>query len=135
MAKDYRQQIVIRRLDRPLDENLEKEIEWLCQCLGLSSEEERLPVDIFKNLLMHTYKGRPVSSTMLTKGKHVTRGAVVYHLNRFIQSGLVVRRGREYTLRDRTLTGTLDEVEEDLLRFLRRMKEIAVKIDAEAYER
>ena len=126
---------MIRRLERPLEENLEKEIEWLCQCLGLSSEEEKLPVDIFKTLLTHTCKGRPVSSTMLSKGKSVTRGAIVYHLNRFIQSRLVVRRGREYTLRDRTLTRTLDEVEEDVLRFLKRMKEIAEKIDAEVYEK
>jgi DNA-binding MarR family transcriptional regulator len=135
MAKDYRQQIVIRRLERPLEENFEKEVEWLCQCLGLSSEEEKLPVDIFKTLLTHSQKGRPVSSTMLTKGKNVTRGAIVYHLNRFIQSGLVVRRGREYTLRDRTLTRTLDEVEEDVLRFLRRMKEIAEKIDEAVCEK
>jgi hypothetical protein len=135
MAKDYRQQIVIRKLERPLEENFEKEVEWLCQCLGLSSEEEKLPVDIFKTLLAQTYRGKPVSSTMLTKGKSVTRGAIVYHLNRFIQSGLVVRRGREYTLRDRTLTRTLDEVEEDVLRFLRRMKEIAEKIDEEVCEK
>jgi len=135
MAKDYRQQIIIRKLERPLEESLEKEIEWLCQCLGLSTADERLPIDIFKTLLMRAYQGQPVSSTTLTKGKNVTRGAIVYHLNRFIQSGLVVRRGREYALRDRTLTRTLDEVEEDFLRFLKKMREIAEKIDTEAYGR
>ncbi|MEW6329408.1 MAG: ArsR family transcriptional regulator, partial [Candidatus Micrarchaeota archaeon] len=86
-------------------------------------------VEVFKEIVKANYRHRPLSSTKLCEGKGVTRGAIVYHLNKLMQSGLVIRRGRAYYLRAANLSRTLEEVEEDALRTLRRARRISEDID------
>jgi len=121
--------IIIRRIETPLEHDAEGYLQWLCECLGFGGDE--LAMEIFKDLLKANYKGQYPSSTELCRGKDVTRAAVIYHLNRFIERGLIERRGREYSLRDTTLASTIEEIEEDLLRYFRKLKEVAKKIDSE----
>jgi predicted transcriptional regulator len=109
--------------------NTERYVEWLCDCLGFGGDE--LAIEIFKDLLKASYEGKSPSSTELCKGKEVTRAAVIYHLNRFIERGLIERRGRAYSLRDATLASTIEEIEEDVVRYFKRLKEVAKKIDEE----
>ncbi|QLJ52448.1 MAG: hypothetical protein Sv326_0273 [Candidatus Fermentimicrarchaeum limneticum] len=121
--------IVIRRIETPVERDPDSYVQWLCECLGFGRDE--LATQIFKDLLKANYKGRHPSSTELCKGRDVTRAAVIYHLNRFIDRGLVERRGRSYSLRDTTLTSTIEEIEEDMLRYFKKFKEIARKVDTE----
>ena len=121
--------IIIRKIETPVSQDTDGYVEWLCKCLGFEGDE--LAIEIFKDLLKANYEGRHPSSTELCRGKEVTRAAVIYHLNKFIARGLIERRGRAYSLRDTTLTNTIDEVEQDFLRYFRRLKEIAKKIDSE----
>jgi len=121
--------IIIRRIQTPVGQDSERDVEWLCKCLGF--EGDKLAIEIFKDLLKANYEGRHPSSTELCRGKEVTRAAVIYHLNKFIERGLIERRGREYSLRDTTLSNTMDEVEQDFLRYFKRLKEIAKKVDSE----
>jgi predicted transcriptional regulator len=121
--------IILRRVETPTGQDSERYVEWLCRCLGFEGDE--LAVEIFKDLLKANYEGKHPSSTELCRGKEVTRAAVIYHLNKFIERGLIERRGREYSLRDTTLSSTIDEVEQDFLRYFKRLKEIAKKVDSE----
>jgi predicted transcriptional regulator len=121
--------IIIRRIETPIGHDTEKYVEWLCDCLGFGGDE--LAITIFKDLLKANYEGRFPSSTELCRGKEVTRAAVIYHLNRFIERGLIERRGRAYFLRDTTLASTIEEIEEDVLRYFKRLKDVAKKIDSE----
>lgn len=121
--------IIIRRIQVPVQHDTERYVEWLCECLGFGRDE--LAIEIFKDLLKANYEGKTPSSTELCRGKEVTRAAVIYHLNRFIERGLIERRGRAYSLRDTTLASTIDEIEEDILRYFKRLKEVAKKIDEE----
>jgi predicted transcriptional regulator len=125
----HRPTIIIRRIQIPVQEDTERYIEWLCDCLGFGGDE--LAIEIFKDLLKANYEGKSPSSTELCRGKEVTRSAVIYHLNRFIERGLIERRGRAYSLRDTTLTSTIEEIEEDVERYFKRLKEVARKIDSE----
>ncbi|MEM3400021.1 MAG: hypothetical protein QXP42_04290 [Candidatus Micrarchaeia archaeon] len=129
--KTENREIIVRDFDAPARRDLEDEIEWLLSSLGFEGEEEgnEVPRGIFRCLLEASYKGMGVSSIELCKESKVTRGAVVYHLNRFIKRGVVVRRGREYYLRRLTLRDTLEEIEEDILRMMRRMIKVADEID------
>jgi DNA-binding transcriptional ArsR family regulator len=128
MQRRHRACFIIRKLETPREEDPEKFIEWLCECFGF--DEDELATEIFKDLLKANYRGRYPSSSELCRGRDVTRAAIIYHLNRFIERGLVERRGRAYSLRDSTLTSTIDEIEEDVLRYFKKLKEVAKKIDA-----
>lgn len=129
MQTRHRGCIILRRLETPQEENTERFIEWLCECFGF--EQDELATELFKELLDANYRRKYPSSTELCRGKKVSRAAVIYHLNKFIERGLVERRGRSYLLRDTTLTSTIEEIEEDALRYFKKLKEIARRIDAE----
>ncbi|MBI5051405.1 hypothetical protein HZC08_01470 [Candidatus Micrarchaeota archaeon] len=58
-----------------------------------------------------------------------TQGAVVYHLNIFIGSGIVIKQGRKYFLRSASLDETIEELEQDILRRMKKMRELARDID------
>ena len=124
--------LIVRSVELPQRKNFENDFEWLCECLGLTSGEkgDLAPV-IFRQIVESEKSGRPSKSIVISRKFKVTRGGAVYHLNRLIETGLVVRHGREYELRAANLTETMDEVEEDMLRMFKRMKQIAREMDEE----
>ncbi|MEK6982345.1 MAG: hypothetical protein AABX38_05420 [Candidatus Micrarchaeota archaeon] len=125
-------EIAIRDVTPPTDQNnMEKQIEWICECLGLAQGENDLAAQIFKELLKATKDQEGVSTREIMEKEHVTQGAIVYHLNIFIQSGVVRKQGKYYFLRSTSLDRTMEELENDMLRQMRRMRELAKLIDKE----
>ncbi len=122
--------IVIRRIEKPFEKNVEREIEWLCQSLGLSPvDKDKNTVDIFKLIVNATESGKGVSSSELAQKINLSRGAVIHHLNNLQLAGLVVKQGRNYVARSRSMVRTIQEVEEDIMRIFDRMEETAREID------
>ncbi|MFH1199576.1 MAG: hypothetical protein V1708_00755 [Candidatus Micrarchaeota archaeon] len=124
--------LVVRNVEQPARKNFNSDFEWLCECLGLTEggKGDLAPV-IFRQIVEAEKTGRPARSIVISRKFKVTRGGAVYHLNRLIETGLIVRHGREYELRAGNLTETMDEVEEDMLRMFRRMRGIARELDEE----
>ncbi|MBU1197258.1 hypothetical protein KJ765_01970 [Candidatus Micrarchaeota archaeon] len=120
--------ITIRRIERPRRSTPEDELDWLCKCFGFS-EQDDLRKHILQEILEAERQERGVRSHNISIKMHVTRGGAVYHLNKMIESGLIVRNGREYELRGQNLEQTLEEMEEDMLRMFKRMRNIAKELD------
>jgi predicted transcriptional regulator len=78
---------------------------------------------------MMSIHGEGVTSKSLNQKLDVPRSTVIYHLNQFIYSGLVVRKGRRYYLRSDDMTSTLQEMQADMMREFSRMMELAAKFD------
>ncbi|MEK6954708.1 MAG: hypothetical protein AABX01_06870 [Candidatus Micrarchaeota archaeon] len=125
------QQITIRRVVRPQKRNLEGELEWFCQSLGISQDSDELGAEILKEILRAESKGGIIRSISISKKMRVTRGGAVYHLNKLMASGLIVRRGRDYELRGQNLSDTVEEMEQDMRRFFRQIRRMADEIDSE----
>lgn len=106
----------------------------ICECFGIDPEKDKLAYEIFKEVMEAQKKDKGVRTIEITKRAHVTQAAVVYHMNTFIRNGIIIREGREYRLRGRTLDETFDELEQDMLRRMRRMRELAKKIDETFFE-
>jgi predicted transcriptional regulator len=122
--------IIIRRIEPPFERNTEREMEWLCQSLGLSPlNKDKTTVDIFKEVVRSTETGKGISSTTLSEKVNLSRGAVIHHLNNLQLAGLVVKQGRNYFARSRSMVRTIQEVEEDIKRIFDRMEETAREID------
>jgi predicted transcriptional regulator len=112
------------------DENLAV----ICECFGIDPEKDKLAYEIFKEIIEAQKKDKGVRTIEITKRAHVTQAAVVYHMNTFIRNGIIIREGREYRLRGRTLDETFDELEQDMLRRMRRMRELAKRIDESFFD-
>lgn len=132
--KRYRRQISLIDIQLPSDETAESELEWIFQCLGLGGDEDKLAKEIFKQIVKATRDSQGISSRELKDSEKVTQAAIVYHLNVFMRSGLVIKQGRIYMLRAPTLEETLDELENDLVSRLERIKRIAKKLEKEITE-
>ncbi len=122
--------IVIRRIEPPFERGVESEMEWLCQSLGLSPvNKDKSTVDIFKLVVRATEEGKGISSTDMAEKINLSRGAVIHHLNNLQLAGLVVKEGRNYFARSRSMVRTVQEVEEDIKRIFMRMQETARELD------
>jgi predicted transcriptional regulator len=125
----YRQ-IIIRYVTVPSeDDDLDAGLDFIYQCLGLGDDRDEIGMMVFRALVKASRQGSGISSKDIAQLSHVTQAAIIYHLNQFKRSGLVVKEGRNYYLRGHTLENTLEDMESDMTRRFDRMKKIAKKID------
>jgi len=125
--------IVIKRVERPFSSGLDRELEWICSSLGFFEpiDREKTASSIFRAVVLATEKGKLLTSTEIADKVGMSRGSTVNHLNNLQRSGLIVRQGRLYLARSRSVFRTIEEIEEDIDRIFSRMKRIAKDIDEE----
>ena len=125
--------IIVRRIERPSLRDAESEFDWLCRSLGFFETIDRgkTASSLFRMIVKAAENHRPLTSTQLADLVGMSRGSVINHLNRLQHSGLIVRQGRHYLPRSRSVSQTIEEVEEDVERVFQRMKKIARDIDEE----
>src|SRR3989344_661495 len=124
-------QITLRKVQRPARNSLEGELDWFCQAFGISEEKDELGGEILKEILRHESRGGGMRSISISRKMRVTRGGAIYHLNKLMATGLIVRRGRDYELRGGNLSESVDEVEQDMQRVFRLIRKMASEIDRE----
>ena len=127
----YYRQIVIRYIvpSQQIEEDPNNSnIDYIYQCLGLGDERDEVGKATFRALVKASKRGEGISSRDLMQLNAVSQAAVIYHLNLFQRSGLVLKDGRNYYLRAPTLEQTLEEMQNDVSRRFDNLKEIARKI-------
>ncbi|MCL4373868.1 MAG: hypothetical protein M1360_03240 [Candidatus Marsarchaeota archaeon] len=117
--------IVIRSVERPRSDTPESIIRWFCNVLDLDSDIEE---DLLKKFIKAANQNKSISSSEL-KFENVARSTVIYHLNRFIDAGLVVRKGRKYMFRGPNMSSLIEEMEYDIDREMQRMLDFAKELD------
>ncbi|MBI2176071.1 helix-turn-helix domain-containing protein [Candidatus Woesearchaeota archaeon] len=127
------QRITIIRISRPNRQNVNDELKWLGHSLGLFSERDKDSslYRLFVELIKSCKGGRPMTSDELAGRLDLTRGTVVHHLNKLLESGIVVEDRNMYALRVGNLEVLIDELRKDVRRAMDDLKEIARQIDEE----
>ena len=127
------QRITIVRISRPRQGNVNDELKWLGHSLGLFSERDKDSslYRLFVELIKSTRGNRPITSDELAQRLGLSRGTVVHHLNKLLESGIVVAERNRYALRVRNLEVLIDELRKDIRRAMDELKEIARQIDEE----
>ncbi len=119
--------ITILKLEKPKNE-INEEIQWLCHSLGLFTErdKEKSCYRIFIELLKNK-NGQ--NSDEIAEHTHITRGTVIHHVNKMMESGFVISQKNRYKLRTKSLYKLIKEIEEDIEETLEEMEKISKKID------
>lgn len=131
VQRRYYRQIVIRYISVPdEEESSDDDIDYIYQCLGLGDERDDVGRFVFRALVRASHRGTGISSHDIMALSEVSQAAVIYHLNLFQRSGLVIKDGRMYYLRGHTLVQTLEEIEGDMHQRFEHLKGIARKIEA-----
>ncbi len=123
------EKIVLRTVNRPAKTDINDLSDWFCKVFDLSGKDDWLEPAMFKEIVSNNKDGKGVTSKMLNKKLDVPRTTVIYHLNTFINSGLVIRRGTRYYLRSEDMKSTLEELQADMEREFGRLMEFAEKMD------
>jgi predicted transcriptional regulator len=125
--------VTVVKINKPREKNLNRDLQWFSNSLGLFSErdKERSCFRIFVELVRAARNGYPLSSDELALKTNLSRGTVVHHLNRLIESGLIVSHNGRYLLRDTNLENLVEEVKKDLIRVFDDLKMIATELDEE----
>jgi len=112
-------------------DNVNEELRWLGNSLGLFGLRDRDSscFRIFITLLRQTKRNEVVSSDKIAERLSLSRGTVVHHLNKLMNSGIVVREKRGYLLRENTLEGVIKDMKREMEAVFEELKGVAREID------
>ncbi|MFC1697078.1 ArsR family transcriptional regulator [Nanoarchaeota archaeon] len=125
------QKITIVKVGQPERQNINQELQFLGLSLGLFNlrDKEKSCFRIFIELVKAAKLNQPLSSDEMAEKLGITRGTVVHHLNKLMDSGLVISRGNRYMLRVDNLKELVDILESDVKKTLSSLRDIAEDVD------
>ena len=124
------QRIIIVR-NRPPKKQVNEELQWLGDSLGLFNlrDKDKSCFRIFLEIIKSAKQGKPLTSDELADKLNLSRGTVIHHINRMIESGIIIHQDNRYMLRVDNLTQLVQEIRKDIDRTIDDMSEIAEDID------
>ncbi len=125
------QKITIIRLRKPSSQNINDELQFLGNSLGLFNlrDKDKSCFRVFVELLKSAKQKRPLSSDELAYRLNITRGTVIHHINKLIDAGIVIHERQRYYLRVDRLETLIQELKKDIIRTIDDLTEIAREID------
>ncbi len=121
--------VVIRYVRKPAEENAEGLLRLFAMAFNFCDDGDDKEIYLLKEVIKKSFSDEGVTSKNLTSDLELPRTTIIYHLNRFINSGIVVRRGRKYFLRSEDMASTFEEVQQDMEREFNKLIEYAKKFD------
>lgn len=131
MIRVFEQRVTIVTSRKPHEQTINKELQWFGESLGLFNlrDKDKSCFRVFIELLKSAKRKQPLSSDELAARLNLTRGTVVHHINKLMESGIVVYGKKRYLLRVDNLKDLIDEIEKDIQRVCSDLKEVADDID------
>jgi len=123
--------ITIIQTRRPARQSINDKLQWLANSLGLFNlrDKDNSCFRIFIELIKAAKTEQQLTSDQLAYQLGLSRGTIVHHLNKLMESGLIVVRKNRYFLRVNNLKQLISEVERDVDDTLRDLKQMAKEID------
>lgn len=131
MLRVYHQKITIVTSRKPSERAINAELQWFGQSLGLFNlrDRDKSCFRVFIELLKSAKRRELLSSDELAARLNLTRGTVIHHVNKLMDSGIVVHSRKRYLLRVDNLRALIDEIKKDIERTCSDLKEVADDID------
>ncbi len=124
--------IDIVRLRKPQqDAEANELLQWFGRSLGMFGlrDRDKSCFRLFIELLKSGRGDKALSSDELAYRLRLSRGTVVHHLTRLMDSGIVVKSGNSYLLREHSLVTLVEEIREDMERACDDLRAVAELID------
>ncbi len=123
------EKIVIRAVSKPDEDNPQAITNWFFESFNLSGKDDTPERKMFAIIVNNSLQGVGTTSKGLSAELKQPLSTVIYNLNKFIDSGLVVRKGREYFLRGSDFQSTIQEIQAEMVAEFNRMMQFASKLD------
>jgi predicted transcriptional regulator len=125
-----RQRIIIIKNRLP-KKQVNEELQWLGDSLGLFNlrDKDKSCFRVFLELIKAAKQGKSMTSDDVAEKLGLSRGTVIHHINKMMDSGIIIHMDNRYMLRVDNLTQLILELRKDIDRTIDDMKEIAGDID------
>jgi predicted transcriptional regulator len=111
--------------------DINTDLQWLCHSLGLfpvrdyNSSMYRLFIELIKDRKTDVVS----SSDALAVRVGLSRGTVVHHLNKMIDSGIVIRLQEGYSLKEESVEGMVAQMRDRIEALFTDIEDVARRID------
>lgn len=125
-----RQKIIIIRNRLP-KKQVNEELQWFGDSLGLFNlrDKDKSCFRVFLELVKSAKHGTPITSDEIAEKLYLSRGTVIHHINKMIESGIIIHQANKYMLRVDNLSQLIEELKKDAERTLNDLKQVAEDID------
>ena len=116
---------------KPTGNDPNRDIIWLCESLGLITkrDKERNCFKVFSEIVKANKEKKYLTSEEINKTLKLSRSNVVHYLNKLIDSGLIIKVGSKYELREDNLILLVNEIEKDVRLIFEDLKRVALEVD------
>lgn len=124
-------EINLIKIKKPTGNDPNRHIIWLCETLGLigKRDKEKNCFKVFSEVVKANKEKKPLISEQISKTLKISRSNVVHYLNKLISSGLIIKIGNKYELREDNLILLINEVEKDVRLIFEDLKKVALEVD------
>src|SRR3989344_1731602 len=121
--------VTVVRIRRGAEGNVNADLQWLGNSLGLFGLRDK-DSSCFRIFITLVKKAdNPLSSDDIAERLDLSRGTVVHHLIKLMDSGIVVREKEGYILREQSLLRLIEEIGRDTESLFSELREVAKEID------
>ncbi len=123
--------VTLVRIRKTQGGNLNQELQWLGNSLGLFNLRDRDSscFRVFITLVRAANQDKPLTSDEIAERLHLSRGTVVHHLHRLIESGIVVKEKEGYLLRESSIEKMVRDIRQDMETMFSELTDAARQID------
>ena len=123
-------QITIKKIKKPISANLNENIQFLAESLGLFNkrDKEKSCYRVFLELVKNKIG---LTAEEITLTTNLTRPTVIHHLKNLLESDLIEKKKSKYKIKGDSLNSLVNYLEKELNTTLLELKEIAKNIDNE----
>jgi len=124
--------ITIIRTKKPEEFNINELLQWFGGSLGLFNlrDKDRSCFRVFVSLLKNLKKGEEgMTSDEIAEETTLSRGTIVHHLNKLMESGIVVVERGKYLLKVNNLEELVDVVRNDVNKAFDSLKDVGKQLD------
>ena len=123
--------ISLVKLMEPKQNNINERLQWLGSSLGLFSLRDKNSscFRIFIEVLKASQKNKALTSDQISHKTGLSRGTVVFHLNKLIKAGIIISEKNKYILRAKSLHKLMEELHKDVDEIFKKLEETGDFID------
>ena len=107
--------ITIIRSSKPAKDDINRQLQWFGGTLGLFNlrDKDKSCFRVFITLLQGLKENKKMTSDEIAMRTRLSRGTVVHHLNKLMDSGIVVNQRNKYSLRMDNLEEMVEHIKRD----------------------
>lgn len=123
--------IIILKLRRNKESNINQELQWLGNSLGLFGlrDKDSSCFRVFITLVKRARTNEALTSDEIAHKLQLSRGTVVHHLTKLMEGGIVVHEKEGYMLRENSLALLMSNLEQDVSSIFKELESVAKEID------